>query len=427
MNYEEASVYILQIPKFTEKNSPDHTKEFLRRLGSPEKGKKVIHAAGTNGKGSVCAYMQALLLSEGKEVGFFTSPHLICLNERIRVNGAMVTDEEFLEAFLEVQSVVNQMKKDGLAHPTFFEFLFGMAMVHFARANTEYIILETGLGGRLDATNAVERPLLTVITSISLDHTEILGDTIEKIAGEKAGIIKEEVPLICDADCEESRKVIREVCQKKHAPCREISKNAYEIKEITGKDIAFLMADAYYESVIWVVRSGAVYQVKNAALALAAMKELWIGREKHPLLWQKAIASVTWEGRMEEVRPGIIVDGAHNMGAVEAFVESVQAVKEKTKTIILFSAVREKAYESMIEYLCTHLKADGYVTTTIDNDRGVDARELAAVFEKYTDQKVYACRNAEAALEKAVQMKGEEGRLYCMGSLYLVGMIKELL
>lgn len=427
MNYEEASEYILQIPKFTEKNSLEHTKEFLRRLGSPEKGRKVIHVAGTNGKGSVCAYMQALLLSEGKQIGFFTSPHLVCLNERIRVNGEMITDSQFLEIFQEVLDVVEEMKTDGLNHPTFFEFLFGMAMVYFARAGAEYVILETGLGGRLDATNSVDRPFLTVITSISLDHMQILGDTVEQIAAEKAGIIKEGVPLICDANCRESLEVIRAVCQKKKAPCREISKNAYEIKEITGKDIAFSCTDAYYESVMWVVKSRAVYQVMNAALALAAMKEICQDGSKNLKRWQEAIASVTWEGRMEEVLPGVIVDGAHNMGAIEAFVESVQAVESKEKTVVLFSAVKEKAYEKMAAYLCTHMAADIYVITTIDNDRGIAAKKLAAVFEKYTEKTVIAENDVKAALKKAVQMKGENGQLYCLGSLYLVGMIKEIL
>lgn len=427
MNYEEASEYILQIPKFTEKNSLEHTREFLLRLGSPEKGRKVIHVAGTNGKGSVCAYMQALLLSEGIKTGFFTSPHLICLNERIRMDGEMITDAQFLEVFQEVLDVVEEMKKDGLKHPTFFEFLFGMAMVYFARADAEYVILETGLGGRLDATNSVDRPFLTVITSVNLDHMEILGNTVEQIAAEKAGIIKEGVPLICDANNRESLEVIRTICQKKKAPCREISKNAYEIKEITGKDIAFLCTDAYYESVMWVVRSRAVYQVMNAALALAAMKEICKDGRKHIHRWQEAMESVTWEGRMEEVLPGIIVDGAHNMGAIEAFVESVQAVKAKEKTVVLFSAVKEKSYEEMIRYLCTHMDADSYVIMTIDNDRGVKAAELASVFEKYTEKTVTAEHDVKAALKKAVQMKGEKGQLYCLGSLYLVGMIKEIL
>ncbi len=247
MNYEEAVAYLLDIPKFTSKNPLTHTKELLRLLGNPQEGKKVIHVAGTNGKGSVCAYLQALLLSEGKQVGFFTSPHLVKMNERIRFNQNMITDTQFLETFEVVYEKVKEMGSEGQAHATFFEFLFAMAMVAFEKENVEYIILETGLGGRLDCTNAVERPLLTIITSISLDHTEILGDTVEKIAMEKAGIIKTGVPVIFDGSNEEAADVIRREALKKQVPCKEISKNAFKILENTRKHIAFFE----YECVLW--------------------------------------------------------------------------------------------------------------------------------------------------------------------------------
>ncbi|MEG0354181.1 MAG: folylpolyglutamate synthase/dihydrofolate synthase family protein [Lachnospiraceae bacterium] len=427
-NYEEAVAYILQVPRFTEKNLPSHTKEFLKKLKNPEQGKKVIHVAGTNGKGSVCAYMQALLLAEQKKVGLFTSPHLVKINERIRMNGSMISDELFLDAFLEVMDGVKKMHEEGLPHPTFFEMLFGMAMISFDRAGMEYVILETGMGGRLDATNAVANPLVTILTSISLDHTEILGDTIEKIAAEKAGIIKEGVPVICDANEPQSIAVIRKTAQEKNAPCREITNHAYEIKKITEKDIAFSCTDAYYESVTWNVGSSALYQVNNAVLALSAMPYVMKNHVKHLECWKKAIALVRWEGRMEEVSPGIIVDGAHNLGAVQAFTESVHAMRRvhTGKTVVLFSAVKEKAYEKMIAYLCSHMKTDTYVITKIDNARGVDAKKLALVFHKYTDSRIVIEENVEKALEKAIQEKGTLGTLYCLGSLYLVGKIKEL-
>ncbi|MFR1159637.1 MAG: bifunctional folylpolyglutamate synthase/dihydrofolate synthase, partial [Coprococcus phoceensis] len=155
MDYREAITYILEIPKFTKKNSLEHTKDFLRILGNPEKGKKIIHVAGTNGKGSVCAYMQSLLFAEKKTVGFFTSPHLVKMNERIRINGDEISDEMFLSIFNTVFAAVQRMKSEGKPHPTFFEFLFAMAMTAFADSGVEYIILETGIGGRLDATNAI--------------------------------------------------------------------------------------------------------------------------------------------------------------------------------------------------------------------------------------------------------------------------------
>ena len=167
MAYQEAVRYIEKIPKFTKKHSLEHTKEFLKRLGNPGMDRKIIHVAGTNGKGSVCAYLQAVLMAEGKRVGFFTSPHLVSVNERIRVDNVPIDDRQFAGIFDAVLETAVQMEEEGWGHPSYFEFLFGMGMSAFAGTDAEYIILETGLGGRLDATNCTESPKLTVITSIS--------------------------------------------------------------------------------------------------------------------------------------------------------------------------------------------------------------------------------------------------------------------
>ena len=195
MTYKEIVTYIEEIPRFTRKHSLAHTREMLLFLGNPQNGKKIIHVAGTNGKGSVCAYLDAMLRAEGKSTGLFTSPHLVKMNERIVLNGKQISDEDFCEVFEETMQAVRRMQDAGLEHPTFFEFLFAMAMKAYDRAGMEYIVLETGLGGRLDATSSVE-PVACVITSIGLDHMEYLGDTVEQIAGEKAGIIKPGVPVV---------------------------------------------------------------------------------------------------------------------------------------------------------------------------------------------------------------------------------------
>ena len=189
-NYDEAVEYLLNIPKFSKKTTKENLLELLKRLGNPHKAMKIIHVAGTNGKGSVCAFLNTLLLAAKKQTGLFTSPHLVKMNERMRINGKDVSDERFLQVFQQVYQTVGQMLKQGFTHPSFFEYLFVMALVLFEKENVEYVILETGLGGRLDATNIIEHPMLTIITSISFDHTEILGDTLHKIAMEKAGIIK---------------------------------------------------------------------------------------------------------------------------------------------------------------------------------------------------------------------------------------------
>ena len=196
LNYTEAVEYILNVPKFTTKNKPEHTVELLKRLGHPECGMKVIHVAGTNGKGSVCAFLSEMLTLAGKKTALFTSPHLVRINERFQINNVPISDELFLESYQKVQAAIDGMVKDGLPHATYFELLYAVAMVAFQKEKAEYVVLETGLGGRLDATTAVEDPAACVITSISLDHMQYLGNTIPQIAGEKAGIIKMGVPVV---------------------------------------------------------------------------------------------------------------------------------------------------------------------------------------------------------------------------------------
>ena len=427
--YEEAVAYIEEIPKFTKKHTLEHTKTFLKRLGNPAADRKIVHVAGTNGKGSVCAYLQAILMAEGKRTGFFTSPHLVSVNERIRVDNIQIDNETFLKVFRKVLKIVRQMVEDGIEHPSYFEFLFGMGMTAFAETDVEYIILETGLGGRLDATNAIDNPALAIITSISLDHTAILGDTIEKIAGEKAGIIKPGVPVFFDGSSKKAAEVIKAKASELGVSCREVTKNAYEIQEVHRKYIAFSRRSAYDKDVIFQVPMCGCYQAMNAELALEALEYLLAGEEIHMDRWKEALAELHWEGRMERVGAHITVDGAHNPGAMEAFVESVKALdeSERGEMVLLFSAVSDKKYDQMIEYLCENLDVKAYVVTQIEDERGVSAEELADVFRRYTDRPVYCKERLEDAVRTAMNERGETGEIYCLGSLYLVGMMKKLL
>ena len=427
--YEEAAAYIEEIPKFTKKHTLEHTKLFLKRLGNPAVDRKIVHVAGTNGKGSVCAYLQAILMAEGKRTGFFTSPHLVSVNERIRMDNVQIDNKTFLEVFRKVLKTVRRMVEDGIEHPSYFEFLFGMGMTAFAETDVEYIILETGLGGRLDATNAIEKPALSIITSISLDHTAILGDTIEKIAGEKAGIIKPGVPVFFDGSSKKAAEVIKAKASELGVSCREVTKNAYEIQEVHRKYIAFSRRSAYDKDVIFQVPMCGCYQAMNAELALEASEYLLAGEEIHMDRWKEALAELHWEGRMERVGAHITVDGAHNPGAMEAFVESVKALdeSERGEMVLLFSAVSDKKYDQMIEYLCENLDVKAYVVTQIEDERGVPAEELADVFRRYTDRPVYCKERLEDAVRTAMNERGETGEIYCLGSLYLVGMMKKLL
>lgn len=424
-NYTEAVSYIDELPKFTKKHTLGHTKEFLRRLGNPCKDRKVIHVAGTNGKGSVCAYMQAILEAEGKTSGFFTSPHLVKINERIQMNREQIEDEAFYRVFCKVMPVAVEMEEEGEGHPSYFEFLYGMGMVAFEEMGVEYIILETGLGGRLDATNSFETPALTIITSISLDHTDILGDTIEKIAAEKAGIIKSGVPVFYDGSNIEASDVISRTALALAAPCREITNRAFEIQEVRRNYIAFSRMNAYDKDTIWKVPICGYYQVMNAELALSAAEYLLREEETHMDRWVKAVEGMNWGGRMEEVMPHLIVDGAHNPGAMDAFVKSIELLNEKID-VLIFSAVSDKKYDQMIAYICEHLDVNTFIVTEIDDWRRVKAEVLWDVFKQHTDREVICKKDIKEAVETAFQMR-KDGEIYCLGSLYLVGMVKNLL
>jgi len=419
--------YIEELPKFTKKHSSEYLLEFLRFLGNPEQGKKVIHVAGTNGKGTVCSYLKSMLLAVGKKVGCFTSPHLIHLHERININGQDISDTKLRECFVYVKTAVGKMEEAGLSHPSYFEFLFGMALVAFHEHRVTYLILETGLGGRLDATNIIAMPLLTIITSIGLDHQEILGNTIEEIAREKAGIIKEGVPLVHDAKNKTATRVIQDIAKEKKSNCFAVSDKTYEICEMTDTGIAFLMRDSYYEKAMWNTKGQGIWQITNAGLALEGMRALQeMGEVPKALnVWKQALQESFWQGRMQQIETGLFIDGAHNHLAMQEFVKSVRLQKVE-KIVIIFAIMQDKHYENMIQYLCTSLEVEQVIVTTLQDTRSVTAEKLQSVFETYTDAPVCKTNNIQEAWQILHEMDRTKKTTYCLGSLYFVGEILKL-
>ncbi len=382
--------------------------------------RKIVHVAGTNGKGSVCAYLQAILMAEGKRTGFFTSPHLVSVNERIRMDNVQIDNKTFLEVFRKVLKTVRRMVEDVIEHPSYFEFLFGMGMTAFAETDVEYIILETGLGGRrMQQTQLTIRHCPSLHLSVWIIR-RFLVIRSEKIAVEKAGIIKPNVPVLFDGSSKKAAEVIKAKASELGVSCREVTKNAYEIQEVHRKYIAFSRRSAYDKDVIFQVPMCGCYQAMNAELALEALEYLLAGEEIHMDRWKEVLAELHWEGRMERVGAHITVDGAHNPGAMEAFVESVKALdeSERGEMILLFSAVSDKKYDQMIEYLCENLDVKAYVVTQIEDERGVPVEKLADVFRRYTDRPVYCKERLEDAVRTALNKRGETGEIYCLGSLY---------
>lgn len=423
MNYEEAIAYIEEIPKFTKKNKLSHTRECLERLGNPDRSFDVIHVAGSNGKGSVCAMTASVLQEAGYRVGLFISPHLVKTNERFHINGEDVSDEAFLEAFLEVHRLSLALVQEGSYHPTYFEFLFLMGMVLFKQAGVEIAVLETGLGGRLDATNTVEHPLACVITSISLEHTEYLGDTLEAIAGEKAGIIKPGAAVIYEGFQENVSRVIENKAAEHGNRTYALKPEMYEILRNTDTTIDFSLKNAYYDGTVITIPFVAPYQVINTSLVLLTLEVLSEKYELSPEIIKRGIRNTRWPGRMETVLPGVIVDGAHNDDGIRRFVETAKRFEDKEITL-LFSAVVEKDYPAMIHRICNELHFSKVVTTQIDGVRVVPAEELADLFRKNGCRNVTAKDKIGEAFDEAYEEKGS-GLLFCVGSLYLVGAIKD--
>lgn len=426
MNYTEAVDYIETIPKFTVKHPPEHTRELLSRLGNPQEGIKIIHVAGTNGKGSVCAYLNAMLLAGGKKTGLFTSPHLVRINERFQINGEDVSDEQFLNAFLKVEKAAKEYEAEGEGHPSYFETLFLMGMLIFKEAGVEYLVMETGLGGRLDVTNVVEKPLACIITSISRDHTEYLGDTLEAIAGEKAGIIKAGVPVIYDASQPGPASVIAAKAKEMGNPAWPMEPSFYEMKTQSREGITFTFAYPGGEKAELAIPYVAKYQMMNASLAFYTMHILQDVHDIPKNVLAEGLSKIKWPCRMEMAAPGVIIDGAHNEDGIAQFVSTAGYFAKENEITILFTAVADKHYHEMIGEICEGIHPSHVVATQIDGSRVVPAEVLAEDFRKAGCTDVCAEPEIGAAYEKALGKKGS-GMLFCVGSLYLAGELKAYL
>ncbi len=423
MDYREAISYINDIPKFTTKNKLEHTKRLLGWLSHPEESFKVVHVAGSNGKGSVCSYIDSVLRASGKRVGLFTSPHLVTTRERFVIDGEMISEEELVSDF---EDVMRQVNAHADPHPTYFELLFLMAMVRFAKAGVEYAVLETGLGGRLDATNSVGRPELCVITSISMEHTQYLGNTIEEIAGEKGGIIKPRVPVICDGSDERAAGVLESIAVKSGSPITVVSPENIKILETNGKSIDFLYTSKY-DNLDLAIGSGALYQTMNATLSALACRQL-LGEGNNEII-RRGIAMASWPGRMEEVLPEVYLDGAHNPGGIAAFIDSARSITAGSmhRPILLFSVVSDKDYSEMIRELMVGGLWESVILCGLDNSRGLDVDIISQEFGKCGCEALMSYPTAAEAFTKGLEMKRDGQMVFCAGSLYFVGEIKEII
>lgn len=423
--YEQAVEYLYQVPKFTEKHAMEQTKDFLKNMGSPDKSMKIIHIAGTNGKGSVCAYLQSILMEAGCNVGMFTSPHLISMTERIRINQELISKQDFLRIFLEIMDLLEWEEKE-MYHPSFFEFLFFICMRYFEEKAPDYVILETGLGGRLDATNTIEKPILSIITEIGYDHMEYLGDTLTQIAGEKAGIIRSGVPVVFLEGKQETAEIIRQIASERNSKTEIVSKEHYTLLKFKNKSIDFSCYTRYYNYIELSLKTSALYQMENVALAVRSA-ELILKEELTAARLKRALKDTSWTGRMEEVLPDVYVDGAHNTDGIRAFLESLSQKPFSGKRYLIFGVVKDKQAEEMTKQICESRLFSGIGVTQIANNRTVPLKDLADLFGKEKEGFVQSYLTIQAAYEAFEEKKQPMDCIYIAGSLYLVGEFMEYL
>ncbi len=445
--------YLDGMPRFTVKKDPKDTRDlqwFLKKMGNPEQNLRLIHVAGTNGKGSVCAYMRSILEAAGYRTAMFTSPHLVDMRERFVVNGEMISKEAFLQAFLAVgnglqmvNSEAEPAEKNGTPEfvLNFYEYLFCMALLWFAEEKPDYCIIETGLGGRLDATNYVDNKLLTVITRISLDHVQYLGNTTAKIAAEKAGILRPGVPVVyLDGDADASAVICRKASEL-GAPQIPVSKKDYTFLGFRKKYIDFSLRSEYYNYISLTLHTIARYQMENAALAVRAVEVLFRSTDTEetggrscagagcptPEEIRQGILGCFWQGRMEEVLPEVYVDGAHNDDGIRAFLDTVKEDGCTGGRRLLFGVAADKDCRHMIQRVITSGLFDRIAFTRMRTARSASLEELRELLTAYPEDRFTMYTEADTALrtESSGRQPGE--RLYIAGSLYLVGEIKESL
>ncbi len=419
MNYTESIEYIHSISWCFCKPGLERIEKLCSLLGDPQKSLKFIHVAGTNGKGSFCAMLDSVLRESGYKVGLFTSPYIRFFNERICFDGAPISNGELAEVTSYVRPFADSMEEK----PTEFELITAIGFEYFKRKGCDVVILEAGMGGRLDSTNIIDSPLLSVITGIALDHTAFLGDTVEKIAYEKAGIIKKGVPVLFGGNDAAAEDIIRKKAVDSLSDFFVTDRSSISNIETSLSGTRF---DFGKRQNIDISLLG-LYQPLNAANVLTAVDIL---RSNGFSISEDSIylglRAAKWHARFELISsdPIIIYDGAHNPEGISAAVRSIKAYFPEEKVYVLSGVMKDKDYNAIASDLAA--VASHAFTVTPDNPRALDAREYASVLENHSI-KAAAFDSLEEALQTAIKKaKADKAPLFCLGSLYMYSELIEI-
>ncbi len=419
MTIREAMTYINGVARFGSHLGLDNIRTLMHRLDDPQQSLRFVHVAGTNGKGSTVSFLSHILMKAGYKTGIYTSPFIERFNERIRIGNREIPDEDLARLTGIVKEKAEEMRQNGQGSPTEFEIITAIAFLYFKEQMCDICVLEVGLGGRLDATNVIEAPLLSVITTISFDHMEYLGDTLEKIAYEKAGIIKKGGKVLIYPQKEESDRVFERVCSERGA----VLHRAEMPEKVIQSDLSgtvFLLSGRQYR-----IRMIGSYQVNNAALAAAAAGLL---DQKGLEIPEDAIAAglleAGWPGRFELIRrgPEVIIDGAHNEEGIRKLTESLKLYYGDRKFLLVIGILRDKEYGRMLDEILPLAKR--VFTTEPPSPRALSAEELQKEVQKRTGVAAEDIGNPLAAYQAALAAAGEDDVIVCCGSLYYIGQIR---
>ncbi len=414
MTAEEAKQRLGSLKRFTKRRGFSDTRRvygLLCEKGLVRPGEmRIVHVAGTNGKGSVSSALSSILECCGYSTGLFTSPHLIRLTERIRFGGEEIPEEE-LAALLELLEA--EIPGEDMEDMGFFEAFFFLAMLWYSRLKPDFIILETGLGGRLDATNVIEKPALTLITRIALDHVGILGGTLREIALEKAGILRKGVPLVCLEEPEEAFGAIREKAAETEVPVFSLPPN---------KSLDFSLHFHYDNQAGFILPEGALYQRENLPLALKAA-ELLLGKVDVSV-FQQGIDRFYWPSRFEEILPGVILDGAHNPDGMRAFLESVAMDGCSGERLLILAVAKDKDYREICRQIMAADLFSRVFCTEISSPRALGGEDLMDCFKGVCNIHKACFPSPDTALGEALRIRKTGDLIYLAGSLSLRSSLK---
>lgn len=407
MNYEEAMNFIQNTNKFGSVLGLDNIKELLERLGNPQDQLKVVHIAGTNGKGSTLAFLAGIFRESGYRAGRYVSPASFSYEERFRINEENISKKDLCFYMEKIKNVAEEMVKDGLSHPTMFEIETALSFLYFLDKKVDVVLLETGMGGRLDATNVVKKPIATVIASIGMDHMQFLGDTLEKIASEKAGIIKEGCPVISYDNTKEVNEVIKNKAKQMHAKVTFVNSAGIRVlqESLNGESFSYRSSDGRWYEKIEIPLLGR-HQINNAALALETLNVIKNYYCISDFQTEDGMRKTIWRGRIEilEREPMVICDGAHNPDGAKSLLSFLQNNFTNQRLIYIMGVLSDKDYEQMVQILAP--AADKIYTVAPDNPRALSSRELCNCISKYHQNVEERQRLAECLSE--VRQKAEK-------------------